>query len=415
MPQPKRPLGLEQMVQVVNQMAETFDLGPLLVSIEQAAMTSLNCQRAQILEYDPHSEEFFRLLPFINHGGMQPLISTQPGDREFRISARTGAAGQAALTQRVITVPGTSGHQEALIVPLFTPEGELRGILHVQGNPEHRFADTERHFAQILGSLAAIAVKRQSLVDAAEQKQQLERELQLARDINELTLPRTAPDQADFELAASFHPAQWVGGDVYDYWSRGPQDMTFMIADATGHGLDSALIASRCRAYFRAFTSSGLALDQVARRINQLLCQELDGTDCFVAVTLGRLHGTSLAYINSGQPPPLVLRSGQGTCENQPVGSPPLGILPELDFEECRLQLEDRDLALFYSDGLVECRSPSGEMYGEDRLRQALLQCRELAPQELIQRIPQDVARFRRGQPQHDDQTCLVVRRRREP
>ncbi len=370
---------------MVRLLAESQELQPLLASIEKAAHSLLTCQRAQILQYDAGSEEFFQ--------------------KEIRVSARIGASARAAVTQRVIHVDHHL-QGETLVVPLIAPEGELMGVLHIQG--AGRFTQEEDDLALMLGSLAAIALKRQGLLDALAEKRRLERELQLARELVE---PPATLNVPGFDLAGAFHPARTVGGDCYDFVPLGPGSLAFLVADASGHGLDSALLVSRCRSYFRALASPRESLETMARRMNALLVSDSRQGERFVAASLGRLSCASgqLEVIGAGQAPCLLLASGEVSLV--PTSCPPLGVLKEIELEAQKIELAAGDLAFFFTDGLPEWRNPKGALLGEDRLGEALARLRRHPLPELLERIYREAESFSQGQPQDDDVTCLAIRR----
>lgn len=370
---------------MVRLLAESQELQPLLASIEKAAHSLLACERAQILQYDAGSEEFFQ--------------------KEIRISARIGASARAAVTQRVIHVDHHSG-AETLVVPLIAPEGELMGVLHVQG--AGKFSQEEDDLALVLGSLAAIALKRQGLLDALAEKRRLERELELARELVEP--PRTLA-LPGFELAGAFHPARTVGGDCYDFVSLGPGSLAFLVADASGHGLDSALLVSRCRSYFRALASPLESLESMARRMNALLVNDSRPGDRFVAASLGRLSDASgrLEVIGAGQATCLLLASGK--VSQIPTSGPPLGVFEDIELEAQTIELAPGDLAFFFTDGLPERRNLERELLGEERLGEALVKHGHLPLSELLEAVHQEAERFSQGHPQDDDVTCLAIRR----
>lgn len=377
--------SLSRLVEVVRLLAESQELKPLLASIEKAAHSLLTCQRAQILQYDSGAEEFFQ--------------------NQVRISARIGASARAAVTQRVIRVDHQSG-EETLVVPLIAPEGELMGVLHIQGAA--RFSQEEGDLALVLGSLAAIALKRQGLLDALAEKRRLERELELARELVE---PPPTLSMEGFELAGAFHPARTVGGDCYDFVPLGQGSLAFLVADASGHGLDSALLVSRCRSYFRALASPLESLETMARRMNRLLANDSRQRERFVAASLGRLSNASgrLEVIGAGQAPCLLLASGE--VSQVPTSGPPLGVFEDIELEPQMIELAPGDLALFFTDGLPEWRNQERELLGEERLGEALVRLGHLPLPELLEGLYREAERFSQGQAQDDDVTCLAIRR----
>jgi phosphoserine phosphatase RsbU/P len=404
---------LRVLIDVARRMGETFELTPLLRTIEAAGRSALNCDRATVYLYDPETDELYS------------KVATGTG--ELRFSARLGIAGQAAGTRSIIHVPDAYADERfnpaidrmtgyrtrnMLTLPLLTPAGQVIGVLQVLNKLDGEFEPNDVLLAGALGSLTGIAIKRQMLMDEAAAKQRMERDLNIAREIQQQLLPQENPKLSGFDIAGWNRPAEQTGGDLYDFLPMEDDRLAFMIADATGHGIGPALIVAQCRALLRAVVGTSRDLAAVAGKINNLLCEDLpDGrfvTTCFgVLDTAGRLN-----YISAGQGPLLLLRAGSSQLERFSATGLPMGILCDTEIELAEpIDLQAGDIFLLMTDGFTEWSRPDGELYGEQRLESLLVARREAPSADIIRAVYDDVVRFGRGSPQMDDLTAVLIKR----
>jgi len=277
---------LAVLVDVVRQMSKTFELQPLLDSAERAGRTAMNCDRATIFLYDREQDELYS------------KVATGTG--EIRFSARLGIAGDAARSGSIVVVPDAyadprfnqdidrqTGYRTRNIisVPLVTPDREVIGVLQLLNKLEGGFDESDKVLASALGALIAMAIKRQMLLDAAAERDRLEHDLAIARQIQMQLLPETNPQIPGFDVAGWNKPADQTGGDCYGFLPLGSDRLLFFIADASGHGIGPALVVTQCRAMIRAMADWGETLSEMAGRVNRLLCQDLPAgrfvTACF--------------------------------------------------------------------------------------------------------------------------------------
>jgi len=252
-------------------------------------------------------------------------------------------------------------------------------------------------------------------IDAQMRLQRVERDLDIARDIQRGLLPREVPDIGGFEIAGWSQPADQTGGDYFD-WFTLPGGYTIVtLADATGHGIGPALLVAVCRAYVRATASLGpMRLAEAVAHINQMLVGDTpDGR--FITAVFGVIdparHAVALA--SAGHGPQLYLHAAGGEVEIWPADAPPLGIVDDLDTGAPRnIDMAPGDTLLLTTDGFFEWRNASGEQYGVERLV-AFLQARhDLAPEAFIQALHEDVLAFAGGTAQDDDLTAVVLKRK---
>ncbi|MGE0487689.1 MAG: PP2C family protein-serine/threonine phosphatase [Vulcanimicrobiota bacterium] len=339
-----------QLLEVVKSLAETFDLETLKTVVEQACVRLLDCRRARVrLAGEEVSEAESELVVF-------PLQDTD--DAYGLLEIWTGA-------------------------PLDVPNAEL------------------------LAGLASIAIKRQMLLDEARAKSRLERDMARAGELIQSLLPASMR-LPGYELAGLLRPAHLTGGDLYDVVEFGDGLRALLVADATGHGVDSTILVSQCRAYFRALLSEWSDPLQVVTGVNRLLGRDLHDRFVTACLVVLDLESHELFYVSAGHGPLLKLGS---QLEWLPATGPPLGV--DLDFEwqlAGPYPVETNELWLLGTDGLVEWRNQAGEQFGEDRLRDALVELKSEPCDRLLPQLFSRLESFAKN-PQTDDATALAWRR----
>jgi serine phosphatase RsbU (regulator of sigma subunit) len=254
----------------------------------------------------------------------------------------------------------------------------------------------------------------------------LERDLQLARQIQEATLPARLPSLQGFEIDAWSEPAEETGGDTFDIIGlRGgggvPLILTgedadravLLLADATGHGIGPALSATEVRAMLRMAVRTGESLEQMARHINHQLCADLRGGR-FITAWLAELDGParSLSSFSAGQAPILHYEAPADTVHVLEADAPPLGILADLEVSLGRpIHMQPGDIVAVISDGVLEAMDPEGRQFGLDRAVAALLSSRTASAGQALAGLRHALAEFTAGRAAGDDRTAILIKR----
>lgn len=254
----------------------------------------------------------------------------------------------------------------------------------------------------------------------------MERDLQVARSIQQQTFPKSLPKLSGFDLAAWSNPADETGGDTYDVigFRRELSDKpilpsvhadraVFLLADATGHGIGPALIVTQIRAMLRMAVRMGEDLETLARHINAQLCADLlDGR--FITAWLAELDaGTGeLRSFSAGQGPIATYSARSGEVRFSDADAPPFGVMDDLPIAiKTPRVLERGDVVLVASDGIYEASNRTGEQYGQQRVSKVLSEHHGKSAEAILAALRQDVERFTAGQRPLDDQTVVVIRR----
>jgi serine phosphatase RsbU (regulator of sigma subunit) len=197
------------------------------------------------------------------------------------------------------------------------------------------------------------------------QRELVEQELEVARSIQQASLPKEVPTLEGWQISPFYRPAREVGGDFYDFHFLSEGRVGLVVGDATGKGGPAALVMSTTLGMIQLAAG---ALDssspgEVLSRVNETLFARIPPNmfvTCFYAIL--DPENASLSYANAGHDPPYLQRRGE--AEELRARGMPLGLMPGMDYKEKEIVLDAGEVALFYTDGLVEAHNPKGEMFG---------------------------------------------------
>ena len=262
-----------------------------------------------------------------------------------------------------------------LLVPLIS-QGELVGTLNLGPRlSEQEYSSDDRRLLATLAAHAAPAIRvaqlvREQTAEAAE-RERYDQELRVAQLIQQQFLPRELPNLPEWQVAAYYGPARVVGGDFYDFIDLGQGRIGVAVGDVTDKGVPAALVMARTHSILRAEAPRLVDPGRVLARANDLLFPEMPA-NMFVTCLFGVLEPATgrFVFANAGHNLPCV-RTDEGIVEPRATGLP-LGLLPDSDYKETEAWIRPGDEMLLYSDGLVEAHSPDREMYGFERLREAV-------------------------------------------
>ena len=288
--------------------------------------------------------------------------------------------------------------------------GEFLGMLYLDSRRPAAFSKLDRQILDALAVEAASILDNARLVERERQRQRLEQELSIAREIQQALLPRGFRDFPHLTISGFNTPCHAVGGDYFDVFPLGDSRTAFVIADVAGKGIGAALLTTMLQG---ALTGMTLGADpvRVLRHINNFLCQHAE-VGRYATMFLGILDSDgNLDYLNAGHPSPLLLRH-DGVSETFTKGSFPVGLIPDANYEAVRVPLEPGDTLVLFSDGVTEAADPDEQLYGVPRLTEILAGQHEAPLDELQKRVSDSVEKFARGASQADDITLLFIRYR---
>ena len=245
-------------------------------------------------------------------------------------------------------------------------------------------------------------------------REKIERDLDLARQIQRGLLPKVQPNTPGFEIAGWNQAADQTGGDYFDWLELSDGRTIITLADVTGHGIGPALIVSVCRAYMRASAGSeGVELEEALSRVNDLLHADIpEGR--FVTAVVGILDPdrSRISMVSAGQAPLLYYEAVSGTVHNWDADDLPLGIMSGVKFDKPRdVDFASGDVLVLTTDGFFEWANPRGEQYGTTRMVNFLKANHALSPQAFIDELYKAVLVHAEGTEQADDLTAVVIRK----
>jgi sigma-B regulation protein RsbU (phosphoserine phosphatase) len=242
------------------------------------------------------------------------------------------------------------------------------------------------------------------------EKEILERELQVAADIQLSILPDVLPHFPEFGFGARILPARQVGGDLYDVFPLKGERVGVLIGDVADKGVPSALFMARTHALIMAEADIGLSPGEVLRLTNSHITRLQKSTQ-FVTVLYGILDLTNrqFSYARAGHEPPLLLHAN-GNVERLPHGpGMALGLWDSITLDERVVELRPGDSLLLYTDGMTDCRSPKGEPFGLERIKRTLSGMANFNAQQVCDRLLMTLQEYQNGSKQDDDVTLVAV------
>ncbi len=300
----------------------------------------------------------------------------------------------------------------SLIVPLVY-QNQVIGSLNLgekkSGKPY------KREDIDLLRSLAhqgAVAIENARLFKENLEKQRMEEELNIARDLQMSMLPSVCPQIPGFTIAATSIPAREVGGDFYDFIEMGEDRLGLIVGDVTGKSVSGALVMSASRSVFRMLSEEKLTVGDIMTRANKRMKKDIK-SGMFVALLYAVLDGRNkiLSFCSAGQTQPVYFSSKTGEARLQEtLGDKfPLGILDETDYLETQIHLEPGDRLVFYTDGIVEAMNANREIFGFDRVLEIVKKEKASSAEVLLHKILEQVKEFAGSAIQHDDITVISV------
>jgi sigma-B regulation protein RsbU (phosphoserine phosphatase) len=245
------------------------------------------------------------------------------------------------------------------------------------------------------------------------EKERLEKELAIARQIQESILPDSLPHLGDFEIAALSKPAREVGGDYYDFISLGKNRVGLVVGDACDKGIPSALFINLANSLVHIEAPRNRSPEATLRLVNRHLL-EMNRSGMFVALLYGILDiAGNFDYCRAGHPYPLVLDEDGRLIETGVGQGMPLGILEEIPLDSRSVIIPPGGLAVVYSDGLSEALDANSNQFGVERLAAELPAIRRLPAGQICDRLWSLVQEFSGEEPQSDDFTAIVIKRGR--
>jgi sigma-B regulation protein RsbU (phosphoserine phosphatase) len=304
-----------------------------------------------------------------------------------------------------------------LLLPV-SVKNQLLGLM-VLGpkKSEAPYSKTDLQLLSAVASQTGLALENARLTEAIRreiaQRERLDRELEIAREVQQRLFPQTLPVIQGLDFAGYCRPALGVGGDYYDFLQLADGSLGIAVGDVAGKGIAAALMMASLQASLRGQTIKPCStLAEMIHHMNRLV-YEASAEERYATFFYGQYEPCTreFRYVNAGHNPPLVYRSGSnGEVLRLEEGGMVIGLLPDLDYAEGRLELAPGDVIVAFTDGVSEAMNRAEEEFGEKRLLAVIRTCASRSAADILNCILEEVDRFAAGAPQHDDVTLVVAR-----
>ena len=330
-----------------------------------------------------------------------------------------GLVGAAAREKKPILAPDVSKDpryinlnpetKSELCVPLIY-KGEAIGVLDLEHTRRGYFNEDHLRTIGTLAAQIAIAIENARLYERiAREEQRLERDLSMAREVQQHLLPPACPVLRGAELAAGFNPAHAIGGDMYDFLDYKLPRTCIVIGDVSGKGAPAALYAALVSGIVRSLAPTEPPPAEMLASLNRSLNQRrLDAQFVVVTCALWNDQKRSMQISNSGLPRPIYCHNGHAQMIN--AAGLPLGLFEDASYEETTIQASPGDVFVFFSDGIVDASDAKDEQFGRHRIEQVIAKNCNRGAQQIVDALFQAAEKFSEGAPVFDDQTVVVLK-----
>jgi sigma-B regulation protein RsbU (phosphoserine phosphatase) len=427
---PAEPARLALLYRVSQAFNSTLDLDQVLDTVMDEVIASVRAERGFLMLREPDGHLTFRAAR-----GMDQHTLAQP---EFQVSRgiveRVAKEGRPLLTSNAMDDDRLSGRESinilglraVLCVPLVL-KGTAIGVVYVDNRLRAGiFSPADMELLAAIAANAAVAIENARLYQVAVEKGRLERELQVARDVQTSLLPRGTPQVPGWEFAAHWQPAREVAGDFYDFvplsgdlakcqeslQGPGHPRLGIVIADVADKGMPAALFMALTRSTVRASLISAATPAAGLAHANRLICADA-AEGMFVTLFYAELDPKTaqLTYVNCGHNPPVFYQAASGELTRLMPTGIVLGVEEDTTLEEKTIRLEPGDLVVMYTDGFTEAIDKASEQFGEGRLQAVVRENSRRPPAEIIAALQEALAAFAGTLPPFDDRTIVVIKK----
>ncbi len=407
----RRVQEMEKLFEVGAKLSGTLDLEKALKLILNSTRELVGFDAGGIFLIDSDKKEF----DAVYHQGYDPQT-----EKDLHLKLDSGLIGWVARNGETAIVTDVTtderyfaarGETRSEIVAPVAVDDQLVGVFNLESNIEGAYDGHSADVLRAFGAQAATVIERTRLHGRIVSAQALEKQLEIAHQIQTEFLPDEDPVIEGYDVSGINIPSGEVGGDYYGFIEIGNGQMGLAIADVSGKGVPAALIMASFRASLIAEIRNHFSLSSICRKVNKLLHDSVEPGD-YVTGVYGALNSLDhvITYSNAGHNPPITLRQDDSITFLD-KGGPPFGIIRGAEFEERSVSLSVGDIVFFYTDGVTEAENKAGDHFGEERLIELLKQNRNETARRICEVIRDAVYRYTLGETLLDDITMLVVKR----
>ena len=420
-----------QTLGVLNDISREFtsilDLDDLLERVGQLLKRVIDFQMFTILLWNERTQQ------------LEHRFSSRFGERirrERNVKLGEGIIGTAAEIRSPVLVPDVRKDpryvmanpevRSELTVPLIY-KGQVIGVIDLEHTRVNYYNEDHQTTLSTLAAQVAISIANARLYQRIhEEEQRLERDLEMAREVQLRLLPSSPPQPRHAEIAAAFLPARSIGGDMYDFLDYGapgnrlykttqPKRIAIVLGDVSGKASPAALYAALVSGILRSLAAQHLPPASLLAELNsQLQVRKLDAQYVTMLMSVWDDESRTLRMANAGSVQPLIVRQAEDgvTVETIAAEGFPLGLFPAAEYEEIVLRTAPGDMVVYFSDGIVDAANAEGEMFGTERLAE-VLRAQPAAcgsAQSAVTAVLKAVEEFQDGVAHFDDETLVILR-----
>jgi serine phosphatase RsbU (regulator of sigma subunit) len=421
---------LNMLLEATSLLHSQLPLDSVLAKMIDHAIAVTDADRGLLEEAEEGRAENLRVRLARRSGGQRlPPESMTPSQTAIQLAMKQGSPvitedlAQAEMNLQAAASIVAQGLRAVVVIPLYATSraasegtgvdvrrGVFLGVLYLDSKRPTAFTKLDRQILDALAADAASILDNARLVERERERQRLEQEINIARDIQQALLPKNFKDYPHLAASGVNFPCLSVGGDYFDVFPLDEKRTAFLLADVSGKGLGAALLTTMLQGALSGMTL-GTDPARTFNHVNRFLCDHAE-VGRYATMFFGILdEAGKLEFINAGHPSPILMRQGRAE-EAFTEGSLPVGLVPEAEFATATLQLEPNDTLFLFSDGVTEAMDPDEQLYGVPRLVGVLRGKTDLPLDEIQKTVLESVENFARGARQADDLTMLVVRYR---
>lgn len=410
-------IHMNVLLELIGQINSKMDLDSLLSAIMEASKIIMKSEASSLMLLDDEKGELMITVP------------TGPANKRIsgtRIPMGKGIAGWVAVHKEPVVINDVTKDsrfggdikgakfvtRNMVCVPMLNAERKLIGVLQAinrQGNEP--YSDDDIPIFRLLADQAAISLERERLHRESLEKQRLEEQISVARDIQMHFWPKKLPEFEGYDIYGSNIPALQVGGDYYDFMRLDEQRLAIAIADVSGKGVGASLIMATLRATLRTQLLNNTSITHTIEVVNQAVKHDTRSSEfvtMFFAILDTKNH--TFEYVNAGHNPPyLVDASGKRT--ELLVGGPIIGILEGIPYASETISMEQGSVVYMFTDGVTEAVNEENDMYDEERLEKLIDDGLDGSAQAIHDRVFAEVLSFQGKAEQADDITVITLKR----
>ncbi|HZS25671.1 MAG TPA: GAF domain-containing SpoIIE family protein phosphatase [Candidatus Angelobacter sp.] len=410
----KRINQLSLLFEATRLLNSTLDLAELLELILKIARTEVKAERGTVFLVDKYREELWS------------IAASGLDHQEIRIPFGKGIAGQVAVSGEMVNTEDAYAlpsfdrtldqrlnfrTKSLLILPIRHHSGEIVGVLQLLNAQSGKFSPEDIGFLTKLSGHMAMALENAQLHRDTLEKQRMERELSLARSIQQRLLPDAPPVVPGYDIAILSDFCFDVAADYYDFINLGPQSLLLVSAEVEGKGVSSALIMANLQATLRALVMHLHSLEVLAFSLNEMLyTYTRAGKHLSVFLGLVDTRRNILQYVNAGHVPPILVKGTTGEVKLLEEGGTVIGLFPQADYTRGTIKLEKDDLLVCTTDGIIHISDEQKHEYGARRLTDFVRRNRERTAQGMVDAVLAELSAYSTASMNDDDKVMIALK-----